>query len=113
MEYKEELTSFNTIAICKKNIHRMYLTRNTNLEPIITFYLKDEDKCNNLLYNILFKNDFVAEEVFREVIKVFNNAKEDEFIILKDIVHPKKKYFNEKFLKTIESDVYYKTLKEA
>ena len=26
MEYKEELTSFNTIAICKKNIHRMYLS---------------------------------------------------------------------------------------
>lgn len=113
MEYKEEVTSFNTIAICKKNIHRMYLTRNSNFEPIITFYLKDEDKCNNLSHEIRFKNDFVAEEIFREVIKVFNNAKEDEFIILKDIINPKKKYFNEKFLKTIESDVYYKTLKES
>ena len=69
MEYKEEVVSFNTIAICKKNIHRMYLTRNSNFEPIITFYLKDEDKCNNLSHEIRFKNDFVAEEIFREVIK--------------------------------------------
>lgn len=113
MEYKEELTSFNTIAICKKNIHRIYLTRDSNFEPMITFYLKDEDKSNNLSHNISFKNDFVAEEIFYDIIKVFNNVKEDDFIILKDIVHPKKKYFNEKFLKTIESDVYYKTLKEA
>jgi hypothetical protein len=113
MEYKEEVISFNTIAICKKNIHRMYLTRNSNFEPTIRISIKDENNCNNLFHEIGFKNDFVAEEIFREVIKVFNNAKEDEFIILKDIIHPKKKYFNEKFLKTIDSDVYYKTLKEA
>ena len=61
MEYKEELISFNTIAICKKNIHRIYLTRDSNFEPMITFYLKDEDKSNNLSHSISFKNDFVAE----------------------------------------------------
>lgn len=111
MEYKEELISFNTIAICKKNIHRIYLTRDSNLEPMITFYLKDEDKSNNLSHSISFKNDFVAEEIFKDIIKVFNNVKEDDFIILKDIVHPKKKYFNEKFL-DCNSEIYYKTLKE-
>lgn len=116
MEYKEEELKFSTIAICKKYIYRMYLSKEAygNTNPKIRIIYKRCDAINissstNVdSYDFYFNNKEVAEVAFNDLIDEYNHSDENKIINVKNVINRVKIRYNEKY----KNEVFYKSINE-
>ena len=113
-EYKEEKIAFSTIAISKKYIYRMFLTKEVygNTNPKIKIIYKRCDvitsssSTNTEGYEFIFENKEVAEAAFNELIEEYNYSDENKIINVKNIINRVKMRYNEKY----KNEVFYKSI---
>ena len=115
-EYKEEKIAFSTIAISKKYIYRMFLTKGVygNTNPSIKIVYKRCDvitsssATNTEGYEFIFENKEVAEVAFNNLIDEYNSSDENKIINVKNIINRVKIHYNEKY----KNEVFYKSINE-